>query len=50
MACPRPSTAAGRSASEALYETLHSVSPTPIAELNRAVAVAMRDGPAACTS
>lgn len=31
----------------ALYDALHVVSPTPVVELNRAVAVAMRDGPAA---
>ena len=31
----------------ALYDMLISVNPSPIVELNRAVAVAMRDGPAA---
>ena len=30
-----------------LYEVLLRIDPTPIVELNRAVAVAMRDGPAA---
>ena len=30
-----------------LYDTLLAISPTPIIELNRAVAVAMRDGPEA---
>ncbi len=29
----------------ALYDALHSINPSPIVELNRAVAVAMRDGP-----
>lgn len=31
----------------ALYDALLAASPTPVVELNRAVAVAMRDGPAA---
>lgn len=31
----------------ALYDLLARVQPTPVVELNRAVAVAMRDGPAA---
>jgi RNA polymerase sigma-70 factor (ECF subfamily) len=31
----------------ALYDVLHRMEPTPVVELNRAVAVAMRDGPAA---
>jgi RNA polymerase sigma-70 factor, ECF subfamily len=31
----------------ALYNTLLAISPSPVVELNRAVAVAMRDGPAA---
>src|SRR5262249_13950438 len=31
----------------ALYDTLLALSPSPVVELNRAVAVAMRDGPAA---
>ncbi|MCA9116522.1 MAG: RNA polymerase sigma factor [Planctomycetaceae bacterium] len=31
----------------ALYETLYSVNPSPVIELNLAVAVAMKDGPAA---
>jgi RNA polymerase sigma-70 factor (ECF subfamily) len=31
----------------ALYDTLLAVHPSPVVELNRAVAVAMRDGPAA---
>ncbi len=31
----------------ALYEVLFSINPSPIIELNRAVAVAMRDGPSA---
>ena len=31
----------------ALYNTLLAVNPSPVVELNRAVAVAMRDGPAA---
>ena len=31
----------------ALYDTLLSLEPSPVIELNRAVAVAMRDGPAA---
>ncbi len=31
----------------ALYDTLAQVNPSPVVELNRAVAVAMRDGPAA---
>jgi len=31
----------------ALYTVLYQISPTPIVELNRAVAIAMRDGPAA---
>jgi RNA polymerase sigma-70 factor (ECF subfamily) len=31
----------------ALYDALLSVNPSPVVELNRAVAVAMRDGPAA---
>lgn len=31
----------------ALYDALAAVTPTPVVELNRAVAVAMRDGPAA---
>ncbi len=31
----------------ALYDTLLAVNPSPVVELNRAVAVAMRDGPAA---
>jgi RNA polymerase sigma-70 factor (ECF subfamily) len=31
----------------ALYDVLEQMSPSPIVELNRAVAVAMRDGPAA---
>ncbi|HVG68337.1 MAG TPA: RNA polymerase sigma factor [Gaiellales bacterium] len=31
----------------ALYRELHAVSPSPVVELNRAVAVAMADGPAA---
>jgi RNA polymerase sigma-70 factor (ECF subfamily) len=31
----------------ALYGALHAISPSPVVELNRAVAVAMRDGPAA---
>jgi RNA polymerase sigma-70 factor (ECF subfamily) len=30
-----------------LYDVLARIEPTPIVELNRAVAVAMRDGPAA---
>ena len=30
-----------------LYDVLLTVNPTPVVELNRAVAVAMRDGPAA---
>ncbi len=30
-----------------LYALLYQVSPTPVVELNRAVAIAMRDGPAA---
>lgn len=30
----------------ALYELLHSMRPSPIIELNRAIAIAMRDGPA----
>lgn len=30
-----------------LYDALHAVHPSPVVELNRAVAVAMRDGPAA---
>ncbi|PYO75097.1 MAG: RNA polymerase subunit sigma-24, partial [Gemmatimonadetes bacterium] len=30
-----------------LYDVLERVDPTPVVELNRAVAVAMRDGPAA---
>lgn len=30
-----------------LYELLQGVSPSPVVELNRAIAVAMRDGPAA---
>jgi RNA polymerase sigma-70 factor (ECF subfamily) len=30
-----------------LYDVLHAVDPSPVIELNRAVAVAMRDGPAA---
>jgi RNA polymerase sigma-70 factor (ECF subfamily) len=30
-----------------LYTVLQTVSPSPVVELNRAVAVAMRDGPAA---
>jgi RNA polymerase sigma-70 factor (ECF subfamily) len=29
----------------ALYDTLYAVNPTPVVELNRAVALAMRDGP-----
>lgn len=29
------------------YDALHAVQPSPVVELNRAVAVAMRDGPAA---
>jgi RNA polymerase sigma-70 factor, ECF subfamily len=31
----------------ALYDTLTQANPSPVVELNRAVAVAMRDGPAA---
>ncbi|WP_026184417.1 RNA polymerase sigma factor [Salinispora vitiensis] len=31
----------------ALYDVLARVSPSPVVDLNRAVAVAMRDGPAA---
>ena len=31
----------------ALYDVLARVAPSPLVELNRAVAVAMRDGPAA---
>jgi RNA polymerase sigma-70 factor (ECF subfamily) len=31
----------------ALYDVLHELNPSPIVELNRAVAIAMRDGPAA---
>ena len=31
----------------ALYDALLTVNPSPVVELNRAVAVAMRDGPAA---
>jgi len=31
----------------ALYDALHAANPSPVVELNRAVAVAMRDGPAA---
>jgi len=31
----------------ALYDALHRFVPSPVVELNRAVAVAMRDGPAA---
>ncbi len=31
----------------ALYDALLAISPSPVVELNRAVAVAMRDGPAA---
>jgi RNA polymerase sigma-70 factor (ECF subfamily) len=31
----------------ALYDALVAVNPTPVVELNRAVAIAMRDGPAA---
>ena len=31
----------------ALYDALLALSPSPVVELNRAVAVAMRDGPAA---
>ena len=31
----------------ALYDTLLAINPTPVVELNRAVAVAMRDGPEA---
>jgi RNA polymerase sigma-70 factor (ECF subfamily) len=31
----------------ALYDVLWSIEPSPVVELNRAVAVAMRDGPAA---
>jgi RNA polymerase sigma-70 factor, ECF subfamily len=31
----------------ALYDVLHGLDPSPIVELNRAVAIAMRDGPAA---
>lgn len=31
----------------ALYDVLHGLAPSPVVELNRAVAVAMRDGPAA---
>jgi RNA polymerase sigma factor (sigma-70 family) len=31
----------------ALYDNLQKLTPTPIVELNRAVAIAMRDGPAA---
>jgi RNA polymerase sigma-70 factor, ECF subfamily len=31
----------------ALYDVLHSINPSPVVELNRWVAVAMRDGPAA---
>jgi RNA polymerase sigma-70 factor, ECF subfamily len=31
----------------ALYDTLFAMNPSPVVELNRAVAVAMRDGPAA---
>jgi RNA polymerase sigma-70 factor (ECF subfamily) len=31
----------------ALYDTLLAINPSPVVELNRAVAVAMRDGPAA---
>jgi len=30
----------------ALYDVLHAMTPSPVVELNRAVAVAMRDGPA----
>jgi RNA polymerase sigma-70 factor (ECF subfamily) len=30
----------------ALYDVLHRANPSPVVELNRAVAVAMRDGPA----
>ena len=30
-----------------LYDELMNIEPTPVVELNRAVAVAMRDGPAA---
>jgi RNA polymerase sigma-70 factor (ECF subfamily) len=30
-----------------LYDVLMRVEPTPVVELNRAVAIAMRDGPAA---
>ena len=31
----------------ALYDALLAINPSPVVELNRAVAVAMRDGPAA---
>ncbi len=31
----------------ALYHTLYAINPSPVVELNRAVAIAMRDGPAA---
>jgi RNA polymerase sigma-70 factor (ECF subfamily) len=31
----------------ALYDALFSIHPSPVVELNRAVAIAMRDGPAA---
>jgi RNA polymerase sigma-70 factor (ECF subfamily) len=31
----------------ALYDVLRGLAPSPVVELNRAVAVAMRDGPAA---
>ena len=31
----------------ALYDALYSINPSPVVELNRAVAVAMRDGPEA---
>ena len=31
----------------ALYDVLVQLAPTPVVELNRAVAIAMRDGPAA---
>ena len=42
---PRPQTPTGGRIAE-LYAALHDLNPSPVIELNRAVAVGMRDGPA----
>ena len=44
---PRPPAATDWRQIAALYDALLAMNPSPVVELNRAVAVAMRDGPAA---